>query len=548
MNKFLKRLAVGVLSLAMAAGIVAYTPAATAEAKEDLTGKLVVIHTNDMHGHYEKNEEEGGLGMSSVRALKGYYERQGANVLLLDAGDFSQGTNLVNYYKGLDSIYFMNAAGYDAVSLGNHEFDFGFDALQEMAAAADFPILDANIISRETGEPYFGDNKIFAFGNMTVGVFGLDTPETQTKASPKNVKDVIFLDGAELYACAQAQVDVLKAAGCDYIICIGHLGVDEESAGRRSLDVVSQVTGIDLFVDGHSHTRMDGGVDLNGTKIVSTGNYLERIGVVVYDGKETTAKLVKDADMFSVGGCPDMDAFVKTFADVVNEAYAGTFATTTSWLNGDRAPGVRTEETNLGDFAADAYKYIAQTYADENEMNMIIDGAIQNGGGIRASIAPGDISMDTLYTVFPYGNTISIVTITGEELLEALEASCSACPDALGGFPQVSGIVFTVDTTVPYAQGEQYPDSTYFAPANPGSRVTIESVGGAAFDLEATYNIAVNNFMADGGDTYYVLSKSENIIDTGVVDAEGLISYVNSLNGVIGDEYAASKGNITIIR
>ena len=179
-------------------------------------------------------------------------------------------------------------------------------------------------------------------------------------------------------------------------------------------------------------------------------------------------------------------------------------------------------------------------------MNITIDGAIQNGGGIRASIQPGDISMNTLYSVFPFGNTISIVTLTGEQLLEALEASCHACPEASGAFPQVSGIVLSIDTTVPYAAGEQYPESTYFAPANPGSRVTIETVGGKAFDPKATYNIAVNNFMAYGGDTYYVFTKAAKVIDTGVVDAEGLISYVNSMNKVIGDEYAAPKGNITI--
>lgn len=126
-----------------------------------------------------------------------------------------------------------------------------------------------------------------------------------------------------------------------------------------------------------------------------------------------------------------------------------------------------------------------------------------------------------------------------------MEASCSACPEALGAFPQVSGIVFTIDTSVPYAKGEQYPDSTYYAPANPGSRVTIESVGGKDFDPKATYHIAVNNFMADGGDTYYSFSEVESV-DTGVVDAEGLISYANSLGGVIGEEYAAAKGNITI--
>ncbi|EOS45552.1 hypothetical protein C809_02971 [Lachnospiraceae bacterium MD335] len=537
MNRFLKRILAGALSLAMAAGLAAMP----AEAKEDLAGKLVVIHTNDIHGRYENNEES--LGMSSVAALKGYYETQGANVLLFDAGDFSQGTNLVNYYDGLDSVHFLNAAGYDAVSLGNHEFDFGFDELKAMADAAQFPILDANILSRETNEPYFASNTVFTFGNMTVGVFGLDTPEAKTKASPKNVKDVIILDNEELFACAQAQVNELKAKGCDYIICIGHLGVDEESTGRRSVDVAANVNGIDLLVDGHSHTKIDGGIDVNGTKIVSTGSYLEKIGVVVYDGKTTKAQLVDD--LYTVGGCPSMDAFVKSFNDIVKEAYAGTFATTTSLLDGTRG-NVRTRETNLGDFSADAYKYTAETYVADNELDMVIDGAIQNGGGIRDTIAAGEISMDTLYKVFPFGNTVSIVTLKGSELLEALEASCFACPNELGGFPQVSGIQFTIDTSVPYAQGAFYPDSTYYAPAAPGSRVTITSVGGKAFDPNATYNIAVNNFMADGGDTYYVFTNASQVIDTEVVDAEGLISYVNSLGGVIGEAYAAPKGNITI--
>lgn len=546
MNKFLKRLAVGVLSLAMVFGMTAYMPASTAKAAEDLSGKLVVIHTNDMHGHYEADAKEGTLGISTVKALKGYYQKLGANVLLLDAGDFSQGTNLVNYYKGLDAVYFMNAAGYDAVSLGNHEFDFGLDSLKAMADAAEFPILDANIISKETGNAYFDANKIFTFGDMKVGVFGLDTPETQTKANPKNVKDINILSGTDLYACAQAQVDELKAQGCNYIICIGHLGVDEESIGNRSVDVVTNVNGIDLFVDGHSHTKIPDGYNVNATKIVSTGSYLNSVGVVVYDGKTTTAKLVDDIDeMYHIGGCPALDDYVAGFDEVVDEVYSGKFATTLQTLDGSRAPGVRTQETNLGDFAADAYKYTAESYVKENGLDMTIDGAIQNGGGIRATVEAGDISMDTLYTVFPFGNTVSIVTLTGAQLLEALEASCSACPEALGGFPQVSDIVFTIDTTVPYEKGEQYPDSTYYAPANPGSRVTIQSVGGKDFDLKATYNIAVNNFMADGGDTYYVFTDAKSV-DTGVVDAEGLIAYVNSLNGIIGEQYATTKGNITI--
>ena len=544
MSKLKTKFIAGALSLAMVLGLTAVAPASTVEAAEDLTGKLVVIHTNDMHGYYEKNLEDGRLGISSVMALDDYYENLGANVLLLDAGDFSQGTNLVNYFKGLDAVHFMNAAGYDAAALGNHEFDYGYENLKKLEEAAQFPLLAANVIEKATGESCVEDNAIFTFDNMKVGVFGLDTPETRTKASPKNIKDVTFLDGAELCATAQAQVNYLESQNCDYIICIGHLGLDEESIGKRSIDVLAQVSGIDLFVDGHSHTALPNGFEFNGTTIVSTGEYLNNIGVVIVDGEKESAKLVSaDAEL---GECIPMDNFVASFDKIVDEVYAGKFATTLHLLNGERNPGVRTMETNLGDFSADAYKYTAETYVKENGLNMTIDGAVQNGGGIRATIEAGNISMDTLYKVFPYGNTVSIVTVTGAELLEALEASCAKCPEAVGGFPQVSGIQFTLDTTVPYVEGTQYPDSTYYAPANPGSRVTIESVGGKAFKLDATYNIAVNNFMADGGDTYYVFTQASNVIDTGVIDAEGLISYVNSLGGVIGDEYAAPKGNIII--
>ena len=544
MNRLFRRLLAVTAAAAMFLGIGCNGCVDTvAAARTSYEGDLVVIHTNDIHGHFDTVEGK-QLGMAAVASLKQYYEGQGANVLLLDAGDFSQGTTLVSYFDGGSSVLFMNAAGYDAATLGNHEFDFGFEELQIMDTLADFPILDANILDKETGEPYFEDNKIFAFDNMKVGVFGLDTAEAQTKASPKNVKDITILDGQELYACAQEQVNTLKAQGCDYIICLGHLGVDDESVGRRSVDVAANTTGIDLFVDGPSHTEMDGGLEVNGTVITSIGNYLANIGVVVYDQETKTEKasLVKAAD-YKGGYDATVAGFVKAHQDIVDAAYSGLFATAAVDLNGEREPGVRTQETNLGDFAADAYLYAAQQYMGDA---VKVDGAIQNGGGVRASIPAGPITMNTLYTVFPFGNSVSVVKVTGAQLLEALEASCSAAPAALGGFPQVSGIVFTIDTSIPYVNGLQYPDSTYFAPAVPGSRVTITSVGGRDFSLTDSYYIAVNNFMADGGDTYYVFTQAQEVIDTGVIDAEGLISYVNSLGGVIGDTYAAPKGNITI--
>lgn len=544
MRKLWKRLLAVTTAAAMLLGMGWINfPDKVQAAERSYEGDLVVIHTNDIHGHFNTVEGE-QLGISAVVGLKHYYEAKGANVLLLDAGDFSQGTTLVSYFDGGSSVLFMNAAGYNAASLGNHEFDFGFEELQLMASLADFPILDANVLDKNTGEPYFEDHQIFTFDNLKVGVFGLDTAEAQTKASPKNVRDIQILDGADLYACAQEQVDALKAQGCDYIICLGHLGVDDESIGRRSLDVVANTKGIDLFIDGHSHTEINGGIQINDTTITSTGSYLANIGVAVYDTETQTlsTSLVSAAD-YKGGYDAVVDGFVKAHQDIVETAYSGLFATAAVDLNGEREPGVRTEETNLGDFAADAYLYAAQQYMGDT---ITVDGAIQNGGGVRASIPAGPITMNTLYTVFPFGNSISVVKVTGAQLLEALEASCSAAPSALGGFPQVSGIRFTIDTAVLYVNGMQYPDSTYYAPAVPGSRVTIETVGGRAFDPADSYYIAVNNFMADGGDTYYVFTQAEEVIDTGVIDAEGLISYVDSLGGVIGQAYALPKGNITI--
>lgn len=541
MSKLLKRLFACALATALFIGLAPVGAETAFAAPKSYEGDLVVLHTNDIHGHFESIEGE-QLGVSAVTSLKKDYEAKGAHVLVLDAGDFSQGTTLVSYYKGGSAPAILNAAGYDAVTLGNHEFDYGLDALDTMVDIAQFPILDANILDKESGKPYLETHMVYDFGNMKVGVFGLDTPEAQTKASPKNVKNIRILDGQELFDCAQQQVNELKAEGCNYIIALTHLGVDDESMGRRSLDLAANTIGIDLIIDGHSHTVMDGGEMAGNTLITSTGTAMANIGVVVYDGEKTEASLISAKD-YKGGHDEVVEAFVQANKAVVDTAYAGDFAVTEVDLNGEKAPGVRTQETNLGDFSADAYKYAAQQYLGDA---ITVDGAIQNGGGVRASIPAGSISMNTLYTVYPFGNTITVVKLTGAQLLEALEASCAECPSPLGGFPQVSGIKFTIDTTVPYVPGAQYPESTYFAPAAPGSRVTIQEVGGKNFSLTDSYYIAVNNFMADGGDTYYVFTQAAEVIDTGVVDAEGLISYVDSLKGVIGKDYAAPKGNIVI--
>ncbi|KXL51781.1 trifunctional nucleotide phosphoesterase protein YfkN precursor [Anaerotignum neopropionicum] len=544
--KYGKKVLSFLLSTAMVLGMSVPALAGT------MDGKLVIIHTNDMHGYYQTGEK--CIGIAGVKGLKDYYTAQGADVILLDAGDFSQGTTLVNYSKGLKAAEYLVSADYDAASLGNHEFDFGFDSLLDMVAvlkAGNVPVIDANILKKGTNQPYFDASIVLEKGGMKIGVFGLDTAETQTKSSPSSVKDVTFLDGEAMYEKAQAEVDALKAKGCDYIVALVHLGVDDESVGRRSTDVAKAVKGIDLMIDGHSHTVMDGGEKVNDTLIVSTGSYLENVGTVVIEesSKAATAKLISAADYATSIGKYDEALTKMVAADKaeVDAYYAGLFAKTEVDLNGEREPGVRTEETNLGDFAADAFLYVGKKYAQEQNLGISVDVALSNGGGIRASIPTGDISMNTLYTVFPYGNTVALVTVTGQQLLEVLEASTFATPTALGGFPQIAGAEFTVNTAMEYKNGAQYPDSTYYAPAAPGSRVTITSVGGKAFDLKAKYTVVVNSFQAEGGDTYYALTQGSFKQDTGIIDAEALIQYVDSMKGVIGKEYAKPQGRINIV-
>jgi len=357
------------LSLAMMVGLTVPVLAGT------MDGKLVIIHTNDMHGYYQTGEKS--IGIAGVKGLKDYYTAQGADVILLDAGDFSQGTTLVNHAKGLKAAEYLVSAGYDGVSLGNHEFDFGFDSLLDIVAvlkAGKVPVLDANILKKGTNEPYFGDNIVLEKGGMKIGVFGLDTAETQTKSSPSSVKDVTFLDGKEMTAAAQAQVDALKKKGCNYIVALVHLGVDDESIGRRSIDVANAVKGIDLIIDGHSHTVMDGGQKVNDTLIVSTGSYLENVGTIVINesSKEAVAKLMSAADYKTSIGKYDESLVNMVAADKteVDTYYAGLFAKSEVSLNGEREPGVRTEETNLGDFASDAFLYAGRKYAEEQKLGI----------------------------------------------------------------------------------------------------------------------------------------------------------------------------------
>ena len=535
----------------------------------DVDGKVVILHTNDTHGA-DLDEEGTSFGMAGVAQLKKDFEAAGADVLLVSAGDSIMGKPLVSADQGKSAIEFMNAAGYDAMTVGNHELDFGIDNLKALAKDADFPILCADMTTEADGKTVFDSNKIFEIGGVKVGVFGLATPETLTKADASKMPGITFPQTDKLYAVAQAQVDELNKAGADLIVCLGHLGIDDESIGNRSIDVCEHVNGIDLFIDGHSHSTTadiiakvgDTNV-VNGAKIVSTGTALANVGVVIYD-QETgtlTDELVPAASYTKTDA--DVAKLVDDRNTAVDKVYGEKIATTEVDLNGSRSggaatdpvtkaemtfpegEGVRTTETNLGDFAADAILWQArQTLGEEN-----VDAALTNGGGIREALAKGDISKKSLLAVFPFGNTVATIDVTGAQLLEALEAATCTTPEAIGAFPQVSGIEFTLNTGVPYVNGTQYANSTYYAPANPGSRVTISTVNGKAFDPAATYTIATNDFTAKGGDTYGVFKIAGGWKDVGVSLEDALINYTTEeLDGTItAGQYGEPAGRITIV-
>ncbi|MDD3212511.1 MAG: bifunctional UDP-sugar hydrolase/5'-nucleotidase [Eubacteriales bacterium] len=543
------------LALAMLAGCL--SPAALAEQKVDLSGKLVIVHTNDIHGYADTDLSEPSVGYAQIKQYREDAKALGADTLLLDDGDASQGQPIVNLDKGLNAIKFMNATGYDAMAPGNHEFDWGVDQFLQNAETAEFPILCANMLRTSDKTLYFEPYKIFETGNYKVGVIGLDTPETLTKANPALMQNVTFLMDGDLYACVQQYVDELKAENCDLIVVMGHLGIDEESTGHRSTDVIANTTGIDLFIDGHSHVELneevqqkheEGAEDVPTTLLVSTGCYGHNIGEVVFDGESLRASLYKAqvTEVSAEYGDADVSELIGGIDDAIDAQLSATFAKTEVLLNGERAPGVRTEETNLGDFCTDAMLWEAnQSYSEP------VVAAFNNGGGIRASIQIGDITMKDMKTVFPFGNTLQIMTLKGSELLELMEASTYCTPEPLGGFMQVSGIVMTIDTTVAYENGDQYPGSTYYAPAKPGSRVTIESVGGEPFDLNADYIVATNDFTAAGGDAAYVLkyANQQTGYNTYVALEDALINYTSEvLGGVIGDQYAEPQGRITVIQ
>lgn len=368
---------------------------------------ITVIHTNDTHAAV-KDDGKSQIGFAKLGGYVEALRKTDKNVLVLDAGDMFQGLPFANLEKGHSVIPAANKVGYDAMTVGNHEFDFGAQNLLEIEKKLDFPMIAANVT--KDGKSVFAPYIVKEVASARVGIIGIATPETAYKTHPDNVKGYKFGD---IVASTQSAVDQLKKdEKADVIIVLTHLGLYE---GDETSDLVAKgVTGIDLIIDGHSHTTLANGLEESGTLIVSTGSSMKNVGKVVLTLQDNKV-VAKEATLLDYAALSEVEAN-QAIADAIAEVEATqkpmlekVIGKTAVDLVGERSV-VRTGESNLGQLATDAI--IELTKADV---------ALTNGGGIRTSIPAGDVTMGQMAAVFPFGNTIMVKEITGADLKLALD-------------------------------------------------------------------------------------------------------------------------------
>ena len=502
------------------------------------SGDIVILHTNDIHCSYEAFDKLAALAKTAD--------------FVVDDGDAIQGGPIGTLSKGEYITEIMNEIGYDVAGLGNHEFDYGMDQVKKIIAdVAEFPYVCCNLTDLKTGKPMLDAYKIFEAKGKKIAFVGVDTPETFHKSTPTYFQDAdgnyIYSfcegnDGQDLYDAVQKAVDDARAEGADYVIVLGHLGVDEESAPWRSTDVIANTTGIDALIDGHSHSVYSETVkNLEGKDVLiqQTGTKLANIGkiTIAADGTITGENVPTEGLEADAEATAFVASVAERFQASVEEVVAKTDVDLTT-KNEDGSRAVRSKETNLGDLCADAYLNV-----------MDAEIAFVNGGGVRADIPAGDITYEQILNVHPFGNMACLVEVTGQQILDALEMGYSQTPGETGGFLQIAGITCTVNTAIPSSVVKN--DKGEFVKVDGQRRVSDVLVGGEPIDPAKTYTLASHNYMLkNGGDGYTMFGKDnvKLLRDEVLIDNQVLINYiVDNLNGVVGEEYAQAQGRINII-
>ena len=506
---------------------------------------IAVLYTNDIHTYIDGEP----FGYSELAAIKAQLEAQYKDVILVDAGDHIQGTAYGSMDKGESIIKLMNAVGYDLATLGNHEFDYGMAGrIKATDEWASFPYVSCNFYHEADGvrgENVLDAYKIFTVGEEKIAFIGITTPETFTKSTPAYFQDengnyVYGIsggeDGAALYADVQAAIDAAKAAGATRVIALGHLGVDPNSKPWTSEDVIANTEGLDAFIDGHSHSVVEGSkvADKAGNDVLltQTGEYFGRIGMMVIsaDGSISTSFIT------TFEGTPDAtvkaieDEWINSVSAQLDVKIGSTELVLDNYAeNGDRL--VRLQETNTGDFTADALYYVF------DDMELDVDVAIMNGGGIRNTAVTGDITYLTCKAIHSFGNVACLQTVTGQQLLDALEWGARSAPEAeCGGFLHVAGMTYEINTAI--ESTVQMDDKGVWTGAPTGEyrvrnvKIYNKETGEyEPLDLEARYNLAGYNYtLRDLGDGFAMFDGAVNVLDYVMEDYMVLATYIKAFD------------------
>lgn len=572
-----------ILSLALAMPCTAVWAETEAQSED-----IVILYTNDVHTYIDKP-----LSYDVISGLKDELEKEYKYVFLADAGDHVQGTAYGSMDKGKTIIDLMNAAGYDVATLGNHEFDYGMEGCINVREWAEFPYVSCNFYHEEAderGENVLDSYVTFECGEEVVAFIGITTPESFTKTTPAYFQngegEYIYGisggdDGSDLHEDLQLAINAAVSEGATKIIALGHLGDDLSSVPWTSEETISKVSGLDAFIDGHSHSTVEGKQvdDLNGETVLltQTGEYFDCIGMMVINAEtdEITTDLIEFAEILEEELDENGEAVVDEDGEIVmkvvgyefvSDLYTGSSWTVNedvaaikdAWMlqideqlgtvigntelvfdnyDADGNRMVRSQETNTGDFCADALYYLF------DNMDMDVDVAIMNGGGVRNKAVTGEISYKVCKNIHTFGNVACLQTITGQQLLDALEwgARCVGSGEECGGFLHVAGVTYKVDSTYPEST-QQDDKGVWIGAPTGGYRVhdvmvyNKETGAWDKLDLEAKYNLAGYNYtLRDLGDGFNMFDGAVNVLDYVMEDYMVLANYIQAFEGGVVD-------------
>ena len=524
----------------------------------DKSQDIVILYTNDAHCGIDEN-----IGYAGLASYKKSVKQKNEYVTLVDCGDALQGELIGTVSKGEYPVDIMNNVGYDFAIPGNHEFDYGMDRFSELMQKSNTQYLGCNIAYSGNSENKLSDIKpyeIKEYGKTKVAFIGVLTPENIAKSTPsyfqENGEFVYGFNGdsgASLYAQVQKYIDECNGKGADYVVILSHLGDEKESSPFTSTELIENTTGIDVVLDGHSHRTISSKImqDKNSDKVImsSTGTKLNAIGqLVITESGYISTGLISDYS--------EKDNETEGFISNIKTSYEADMnrivASSDIVLSGYDANGirlVRNRETTIGNFCADAYRAVSGA-----------DIALVNGGGIRADLKAGDISYADIIAVHPFGNMLCVVKATGQEILDCLEMATRFTTAEIaengnakgedGGFQQVSGIKYTIDTSIP--SSVSLDENGMFVSVANTRRVSnvqvLQNGEYVSLELNKTYTVASSNYMIKkSGGGFNMFNDNELVIDEGMLDNQVLISYITKyLQGKLGEQYLKTEDRITV--